>query len=44
MLQLKESSTKDDIFNKDLWSNYRGIENNYLILINLIKYFQCPSI
>lgn len=30
MLQLKE--TKDDIFNKDLWSGYRGIDNNYSIL------------
>lgn len=30
MLQLKE--TKDDIFNKDLWSSYRGIHNNYSIL------------
>lgn len=30
MLQLQE--TKDDIFNKDLWSSYRGIDNNYFIL------------
>lgn len=33
MLQLKE--TKDDIFNKDLWSSYRGIDNNYSILLML---------
>lgn len=24
-LQLKENSTKDDVFNKDLWSGYRGM-------------------
>lgn len=25
MLQLKENSTNNDVFNKDLWSDYRGM-------------------
>jgi len=26
MLQLKENSTNNDVFTKDLWSDYRGIQ------------------